>query len=393
MNIIFFDNNSHKTLLPLTYTRPAADLRIGVLKISEKWESISKGSVEGYLTQDHLCGKYVSSTKTGVYIASNVIPDKTLLSEILSLSNNEKIMSYAGCLAYKSDSCYTSLSELKVAMENAVSVETNANPVSINNAIDIFKHNGDQIQKDVELLKLESTSSFGNHNTLIGNQFYIHPSVKMEGVIINSTNGPVVLGKDVEVMEGAVIRGPFAALEHSTIKMSAKIYGDTTIGPNCKVGGEVSNSVFYGYSNKGHDGFLGNSVIGEWCNLGADTNSSNLKNNYSNVSIWNYNSESIVDTGQTFVGLIMGDHSKTGINTMLNTGTVVGVSSNVYGSGFPPKFIPSFSWGGANGFQTFKPEKAKEVARKMMQRRNLDLSSEESLILDFAYETDSKYRK
>ena len=392
MNLIFFDNKSHETLLPLTYTRPAADLRIGILKISEKWEKISGGVTAGYVSQVHLSKKYSIPVKADLYLASNVIPEHYLMAEIKALSIGQKLESFGNCIAFKSTQCFLDLSELNEALANAEPIESDSTPISVSNAIDIFKHNGDQIQKDIDVLKLDTVSSYGAYNTLIGSQFYIDSTVKMEGVTLNSTEGPIYLGKDVEVMEGSVIRGPFAALEHSTVKMASKIYGDTTIGPHCKVGGEVSNSVFYGYSNKGHDGFLGNSIIGEWCNLGADTNSSNLKNNYSNVSVWNYSTESIEHTNEIFVGLIMGDHSKTGINTMLNTGTVVGVSANIYGGDFPPKFIPSFSWGGSSGFQTFNFEKAKEVANKMMQRRGLYLTDEESSILEFAYKSDSKFR-
>jgi len=393
MNLVFFDNYSHESLLPLTFTRPAVDLRIGMLKISEKWEAISGGNTAGYLTQVHLSKKYYGADEVDLYLASNVIPDFELWAEIKTLSIGQKLESYGHCIAFCSNECYSDLPELEAAIKNAEAVTSNANAISISTAIDIYKSNGVQIQRDIELLGIDSVSSFGAHNTLIGHQFYIHPSVKMEGVTLNSTEGPIYLGKDVEVMEGSVIRGPFAALEHATVKMSAKIYGDTTIGPHCKVGGEISNTVFYAYSNKGHDGFIGNSVIGEWCNLGADTNSSNLKNNYSEVSVWNYAKESFSDTGETFCGLIMGDHSKTGINTMLNTGTVIGVSANVYGGGFPPKFIPSFSWGGSDGFQTFDLDKAKEVANKMMQRRNLELSQEDAAILNAAYAADTKYRK
>ncbi|MDE0772194.1 MAG: putative sugar nucleotidyl transferase [Salibacteraceae bacterium] len=392
MNLVFFDNKSHETLLPLTYTRPAADLRIGILKISEKWEKSLGGVTAGYVSQMHLSKKYSIPVKADLYLASNVIPEHYLMAEIKALSIGQKLESFGNCIAFKSTQCFHDLPALNEALANAESIESDSTPISVSSAIDIFKRNGDQIQKDIDVLKLETVSSYGLYNTLIGSQFYIDPTVKMEGVTLNSTEGPIYLGKDVEVMEGSVIRGPFAALEHSTVKMASKIYGDTTIGPHCKVGGEVSNSVFYGYSNKGHDGFLGNSVIGEWCNLGADTNSSNLKNNYSNVSVWNYSTESIENTNEIFVGLIMGDHSKTGINTMLNTGTVVGVSANIYGGDFPPKFIPSFSWGGSSGFQTFNFEKAKEVANKMMQRRGLDLTDEDSSILEFAYKADSKFR-
>ncbi len=392
MNIIFFDNQSHQSLLPLTYTRPAADLRVGTLKISEKWELQTDWAVVGYLTTNHLKGKYPINDKQHIFIAANLIPNANLIQEIVGLKEGEVLESYGECLAFKTTKPITQNEEMQAAIKAAVAVNSKSNSISIQNFIDIFKHNGEQIAADIESMRLEPITNFGQYNTLIGNDFFIHPTVKMEGVTLNSTGGPIYLAEGVEVMEGSVIRGPFAALEHATIKMSAKIYGDTTVGPHCKVGGEVSNSVFYGYSNKGHDGFVGNSVIGEWCNLGADTNTSNLKNNYSHVSVWDYVSKTFENSGETFCGLIMGDHSKTAINTMLNTGTVVGVSANVFGGGFPPKFIPSFSWGGADGFETFKLEKAKVVAQRMMERRDLTLTPVESEILDAVFEADKIYR-
>ena len=204
--------------------------------------------------------------------------------------------------------------------------------------------------------------------------------------------GPIYIGKDSEIMEGSLVRGPFALGENSILKMGAKVYGATTIGPYCKVGGEINNSVLFGYSNKGHEGFLGNSVLGEWCNIGADSNTSNLKNNYAEVKLWNYENERFINTGLQFCGLMMGDHSKCGINTMFNTGTVIGVSANIFGAGFPRNFIPSFSWGGAAGFSTYHMNKVIEVAKVVMKRRALDLSELDKNILQHVFETTSKFR-
>jgi UDP-N-acetylglucosamine diphosphorylase/glucosamine-1-phosphate N-acetyltransferase len=224
-------------------------------------------------------------------------------------------------------------------------------------------------------------------------KIFIEEGASANDTTFNTTTGCIYIGKDAEVMEGSVVRGPFALCEHSVLKMSSKIYGATTIGPHSKVGGEVNNSVVFGYSNKAHDGFLGNSVIGEWCNLGADTNNSNLKNNYANVKLWNYSGENFIDTGLQFCGLIMGDHSKCGINTMFNTGTVAGVSSNIFGSGFPRNFIPSFSWGGAQGFTTYRFEHAIETAQLVMQRRNTELTDNDKDILKYIFDNDEKFRK
>ncbi|RPJ66900.1 MAG: glucose-1-phosphate thymidylyltransferase, partial [Alphaproteobacteria bacterium] len=214
-----------------------------------------------------------------------------------------------------------------------------------------------------------------------------------ECAVINANTGPVYIGKNAEIMEGSLIRGPFALCEHSVLKMGAKIYGATTIGPFSKVGGEINNSIITGNSNKAHDGFLGNSVLGEWCNLGADTNNSNLKNNYAEIKLWNYNSEKFTKTGLQFCGLFMGDHSRCGINTMFNTGTVVGVSSNIFGTGFPRNFIPSFSWGGNAGFMVYQKPKAYEAAENAMQRRNVQFTSDDIKILDAVFDLTEKYRK
>ncbi|MGB1307109.1 MAG: glucose-1-phosphate thymidylyltransferase, partial [Flavobacteriales bacterium] len=216
---------------------------------------------------------------------------------------------------------------------------------------------------------------------------------KVEHAILNASTGPIYVGKDAEIMEGSIVRGPLAMCENSVLKMGAKIYGATTLGPYCKVGGEVNNSVLLGYSNKGHDGFLGNSVLGEWCNLGADTNNSNLKNNYAEVKLWSYQSERFVNTGLQFCGLIMGDHSKCGINTMFNTGTVVGVSANVFGAGFPRNFVSSFSWGGSAGYMTYRLNKVFEVAEKVMQRRAIEFNQVEKDILTEVFELTKSYRK
>ncbi|HAA19533.1 MAG TPA: glucose-1-phosphate thymidylyltransferase, partial [Cytophagales bacterium] len=259
----------------------------------------------------------------------------------------------------------------------------------------IFQKNGEQIRADFEAIT-QGRHSAGldcPHTTLLGKEnIFVEEGAKVTAAILNAERGPIYLGKNSEIQEGAIIRGPLALGEGSVVNMGAKLRGDNTVGPWCKVGGEVSNSVLFAYSSKGHDGFIGNTVIGEWCNLGADTNTSNLKNNYAPVKLWNYKKGGFVNSGQQFCGLIMGDHSKTGINTMLNTGTVVGVSANIFGPGFPRNFIPSFAWGGSQGFTTFQIRKAFEVAERVMPRRNRELDEAEKGILQTVFDASAEYR-
>ncbi|MGB0850797.1 MAG: glucose-1-phosphate thymidylyltransferase, partial [Bacteroidia bacterium] len=263
----------------------------------------------------------------------------------------------------------------------------------INFTYDIFSKNGYQINEDFNLITTgRKSQTLSTSNTLIGENIFVEEGADVEAAVLNSKNGPIYIGKNATIMEGALIKGPFALGSSATIKMGAKIYGDTSVGPSCKVGGEVSNTLFYGNSNKGHDGFLGNSVIGEWCNLGADTNSSNLKNNYAQVKLWNYTKSRFVNSGLQFCGLIMADHSKCGINTMFNTGTVVGVSANIFGASFPRNFIPSFTWGGATGFATYSLGKAFETARIVMSRRQQELNETEKEILKNVHEISSTHR-
>jgi UDP-N-acetylglucosamine diphosphorylase/glucosamine-1-phosphate N-acetyltransferase len=258
----------------------------------------------------------------------------------------------------------------------------------------IFMLNGQEIRSDIRLMGLEPNSELlSKTNRIMGkDQVYVEEGVTCECSVINATQGPVYIGKEAEIMEGCTIRGTFALGKHSTLKMQTKIYGDTTIGPHCKIGGEVSNSVIFGYSNKAHDGFLGNSVIGEWCNLGADTNNSNLKNNYGNVRAWDYGAKDYINTGLQFCGLIMGDHAKSGINTMFNTGTVAGVCANIFGGGYPPRFIPDFTWGGPGGFVEFTLEKTYEVAHRVMERRGIELTEIDKDILKYIFEETKGFR-
>ncbi|HVA97686.1 MAG TPA: GlmU family protein [Bacteroidia bacterium] len=395
MNFILFDDEVVRgNLLPLTFTRPIADIRIGILTIREKWEHLL-GTKTSSETIDYLKKKFpiaYQKGKNNVWINSSILPTETLVEEI------KKLKSYQ-ILTHKNTVIAINTGEdkaLPTSPKNAIDIESREKKfLEINFLYDIFSKNGEAIEADFKLLtKNKKSQSISKSNKIIGEKnIFLEKGAVVECAVLNASAGPIYIGKDAEIMEGSLVRGPFALCEHSTLKMGTKIYGATTIGPHSKVGGELNNSVVFGYSNKAHDGFLGNSVIGEWCNLGADTNNSNLKNNYSEVKLWNYPAKYFKNTGLTFCGLIMGDHSKCGINTMFNTGTVVGVSANIFGSGFPPKFIPSFSWGGANGFTDYKLNTACEVAEKVMQRRGIKFNSIEKNIFSEVFKIEKKYRK
>ena len=382
MNVILFDSN-RENYYPLTYTRPISDFRIGILTIKEKWEKYYKSvSVQ---TVDYLSDKFpLKIQKDNLWIDAKVLPSKALMIELASLRSGESLEKEGEVVAFRS---------AIFDLQKINKIDSHAAFNTVENLWDIFSGNDREIKSDFALLtKRRKSKALNETNTLVGDKIFIEKGAKVSCSILNAENGPIYIGKNAEIMEGSIIRGPFAMCENSVLKMGAKIYGATTLGPYCKVGGEVNNSVFFGYSSKAHDGFLGNAVIGEWCNLGADTNNSNLKNNYAEVKLWNYEIERFKKTGLQFCGLIMGDHSKCGINTMLNTGTVVGVSANIFGSGFPRNFIPSFSWGGAAGFSIYKLPKVFEVADKVFDRRKLKFDKVEQDILTQVYGMTKRYR-
>ena len=373
MNYVLFDGQHHQKLKPLTLTRPVADLRVGLFKIHEKWSLSLNNKVE-IRCKDYLADKFSSQTnQVEVGISAALLPNDELLEAIEELSDNTIMMKDGHVLAIKPLPEENDLMEKKLSKYSVLKYTGEAK--FVNRPMDIFLLNEEQIIKDLNFINKEelATDKYGDGNLIIGDQVFIEKGAKITGATLNSTYGPIYIGKNSEVMEGVNIRGPFALMDESIVKMGAKIYGPTTIGPKCKVGGELGNVVFQGFSNKAHDGFLGNSVIGYWCNLGADTNTSNLKNNYSEVKSYNYASETFESTGTMYCGLIIGDHSKSGINTMFNTGSVLGAFVNVFDGGFPPKFINSFSWGGKQGFVPYDFEKAIEVARVVMSRRNEEL--------------------
>jgi UDP-N-acetylglucosamine diphosphorylase/glucosamine-1-phosphate N-acetyltransferase len=393
-NYILFDDSSRDHLLPLTFTKPAAEIRIGITTIREKWES-ALGSKCSHLTKPYLAVKYKSTIRDeNTLINGSVIPDNELITEISKLGPGEVLLRDNVIVAIITRD--KGLKDINAETYKTYrQIQSKADFLKINHLWELFKHNGEVIVKDFGLLTKgkKSADISGQNNILNPDNVFIEEGARVRYATINASSGPVYIGKDAEVMEGSIIRGPFALGEHSTLKMGAKIYGPTTIGPFSKVGGEVNNSIIMGYSNKAHDGFLGNSVIGEWCNLGAGTNCSNLKNNYDDVKLWSYITEKFEESRQQFCGLIMGDHSKCGINTMFNTGTVVGVSANIFGSGFPRNFVPSFAWGGAAGFTTFLLPRALEIAERVMKRRNVELTDADIGIMEEVFKITSKYRR
>ena len=389
MNYILFDGPSRESLLPFTYTKPVADLRIGILTIREKWEKYL-GITTTTITEEYLEEKYpMVELEENILINASFCPNKNLVEKIKSLSKNQAIFKGEDVIAF-----YSSDTQEEVNFATYTPIEFDEELLHIKNTWDIFSHNDKAIVEDFILLTKGRTSQPipEGVNYINKEQIFIEKGAKLTFAFLNATDGPIYIGKNAEIMEGCVVRGALAMCEHSVLKLGAKIYGATTLGPYCKVGGEVNNSVLMGYSNKGHDGFLGNSVLGEWCNIGADTNNSNLKNNYAEVKLWNYKLNRFTKTGLQFCGLMMGDHSKCGINTMFNTGTVVGVSANIFGSGFPRNFVPSFSWGGAAGFTEYKTNKVFEVANEVLKRRNLVFDEVEQRILENVFKATQKYR-
>ena len=370
MKINISDNGLHLRFAPLSLTRPVGNLRMGIFTNDERWKQFLPEAEIGFITEDYLSERF-PKVEGGVTVNAAVVPNEDVVAAVMHLEQNTALF----------------LNDIFIAGETNASEKIQflgETPIVLKNRWDIYALNQFVLKQDFDLLTAgRKSQKLSVTNTLIGpkEMLFIEEGAKIEAAILNTSTGPIYIGRNAEIMEGSIVRGPLAMCEESALKLGAKIYGATTLGPHCKVGGEVNNVVFQAYSNKGHDGFLGNALIGEWCNLGADTNTSNLKNNYGMVDTYSYETNGQVKTDVQFMGVCMGDHSKCGINTMFNTGTVTGVSSNIYGAGFPLKFIPSFTWGGAEGSEPFRFEKAVEYANNMMARRGLELSSEEITIL------------
>lgn len=382
MKIQLVDGKHRSHLLPLTYTRPVAELRCGIITIAEKYTK--RGHEIGYGTEAYLNVKY-PTIEAEVLVSGSVCPTDAFLEAVAGLSSGQALIQGDELLAFKGEKWEDEPSEI-IPFSGALNL--------ITRPWDIWSKNASELNLDFDLLTKDRFSApIDATNTVIGDRVFLEEGAKATASILNATSGPIYLAKNAEIMEGCIVRGGLALGESSALKMGAKIYGATTLGPHCKVGGEVNNSVIIGYSNKGHDGFLGNSALGEWCNLGADTNNSNLKNNYDEVKVWSYVDGRFAKTGQQFCGLIMGDHSKSGINTMFNTGTVVGVSANVYGAGFPRNFIASFTWGGPQGTMEYRVDKALDTADRMMKRRGLEVNEVEKAILEQVYALSAEYRR
>ncbi len=389
MNYILFDA-SRNSLLPLTYTRPVCDIRIGILTIREKWEKYL-GEKTSTITEDYLSVKYPTvQSEEMMLINGSICPTLKLVEAIKGLKIGQTLVCENNVVAM-----YKTKEQFLSEEDSTEEIEVAEDFIKITNPWDIFVLNDKALREDFKLLtEGRKSAPLSDTNRVVGKEnIFVEEGAVVEFAILNAKEGPIYIGKDAEVMEGSVVRGPLAMCEHSVLKMSSKIYGATTLGPHVKVGGEVSNVVIFGYSNKAHDGFIGNSVIGEWCNIGADTNASNLKNTYEEVRVWSIEKNTFVPTGQTFFGTIMADHSKCGINTMFNTGTVIGVSSNIYGHGYQRNYIPSFAWGGTTGLKSYDVDKAIEVAEKMCQRRHIVMSQEDKSILRNVYTQTLKNKK
>jgi UDP-N-acetylglucosamine diphosphorylase/glucosamine-1-phosphate N-acetyltransferase len=390
MNYILFDGTVRNALLPFTFTRPVADIRVGILTIREKWEKYL-GATTTTLTEEYLMEKYpMVEMEQNIMINASFLPNAELVSLIQNLEANQAVVFGEEIVAF-----HTNDTQEEVDFEQYDLVVYEGDLMKIENTWDIFSKNDSALRDDFNLITTDRTSQPipKSVNVIAPENIFIEEGAKLEFVTLNASTGPIYIGKNTEIMEGSVIRGPFALCESGRVKLATKVYGATTVGPHSVIGGEVNNSVLFGYSNKGHDGFLGNSVLGEWCNIGADSNNSNLKNNYEEVRLWSYETEGFAKTGLQFCGLMMGDHSKCGINTMFNTGTVVGVSANIFGAGFPRNFVPSYSWGGAAGFSTYITAKAFQTAKIVMARRNVEFTEQDADILTHVFEETKKYRK
>ena len=384
MQVVFSDAQYWEDFLPLTFTRPVAEMRCGILTFSERWQKILDSTEISWFTEMYLQGKFREpEKKESLFLVPNFLPTETVIQQIKGLKQGEALVYEDELVAAKINMDGFSLHQI----EKMTDIKEDL--IFFKKPTDLFTFNKEAIDFDFELLtKGKVSQELSATNGFLGSEedLFIEEGAEIEFSTLNTKTGKIYIGKNTEVMEGCNLRGPIALCEGSKFNLGAKIYGATTVGPHSKVGGEVNNIIIFGYSNKGHDGFVGNSVIGEWCNMGADTNSSNLKNNYGNVKLWSYRTKEFQDTGLQFAGVIMGDHSKTAINTQLNTGTVIGVASNIFKEGFPPNLIENFSWGGFKDDERFKLDKAYEVAGKVMVRRKVAFTDEDKAIFKHVFE-------
>ncbi|RXM40626.1 glucose-1-phosphate thymidylyltransferase [Chryseobacterium sp. CH21] len=384
MQLVFSDAQYWEDFLPLTFTRPVAAMRCGILTFAERWQKILENTEVSYFTEMYLQDKFKSpEEKESLFLVPNFLPTETVIQQIKDLKLGEALVYEDELVAAKINMKGFSLNQI----EKMTDIKEDL--IFFKRPKDLFTYNHQAIDFDFELLTKGRTSQeLSSTNGFLGDKkdLFIEEGAEIEFSTLNTKTGKIYIGKNAEVMEGCHLRGPITLGDHSKFNLGAKIYGATTIGPHCKVGGEVNNIIIFGYTSKGHDGFIGNSVIGEWCNFGADTNSSNMKNNYGNVKLWNYRTKAFEDTGLQFAGLIMGDHSKAAINTQFNTGTVVGIASNIFKPGFPPNLIENFSWGGLKDDERFKLDKVYEVAERAMARRKVALTEEDKAILKHIFD-------
>lgn len=394
-NIILFDDESREQMLPLSYTRPVAEIRTGIYTIRERWEKLLKGKAS-YITSEYLSQRFpIHIEDDNIVINGAIMPNDRLVRLIELLEPNEALMDGGNLLAARLNHHQFENLLRDEAIEEISGLEMADTPfIHLAYPWDLFLYLRATIEYDYNLITRGRVSQTipSNNQVIAGDNIFLEEGAQVSCAILNAQSGPIYIGRNAQVMEGAILRGPVTIGEGSTIKMGAKIYGPTAIGPDCKIGGELKDVVILGHSNKAHDGYLGNSIIGEWCNLGAGTTTSNLKNNYSTVRMWDYSTCTMRDSGLQFLGLVMGDHSKAGIQTMFNTGTIVGVSSNIFGEGFPPKFVPSFTWGGASGLITHRLDEALSTASKVMARRDIEFTSIDENILRKVFELSVMYR-
>jgi UDP-N-acetylglucosamine diphosphorylase/glucosamine-1-phosphate N-acetyltransferase len=393
MSVILFDDQFRSNLLPLVYTRPVSELRVGILSIADKWRKHLKTDV-AYLTESYLQEKYpLQYFPNNLFINAAICPDEELIRTLDTLKDGDALSSSQLLIAVRlSEADAREFSPLHT--DKFRPVEYSKPFVRLAFPDHIFSHNDIEIRKDFELItKGRQSASLSSTNIILGDHIFIEEDVQAECSTFNTRTGPIYIGKKALIMEGCHIRGSFSMGDHAVMKMGAKIYGMTSVGPYAKVGGEINNSVIFANSSKGHEGYLGNSVIGEWCNIGADSNNSNMKNNYAEVRLWDYPTEGFRKTGLQFCGLIMADHAKCAINTMFNTGTVVGVGANIFGSGFPRNFGPDFSWGGNAGFEVYSLKKMFETAKRVYERRNTEFNDTESAILSRVFDLTEQYRR
>ena len=389
MSILLFDGPERNHLLPFTYLRPVAQLRIGIDCLQDKWEAALDSDCSVY-TQGYLQAKYPPVfSEINTFVNASFVPNSALVEAIHALETGQQLVKADAVIAYKTRE------QPPADITTYPKIEFEGELVHLKGVADLFLNNAAVLKQDFERITQQRKSApISTTNRVIAPEnIFLEEGAKVECAILNASEGPIYIGKNAEVMEGSMLRGSIALCENAVVKMGAKIYGGTTIGPYGKVGGELSNVVLFGYSNKGHDGFLGNAVIGEWCNIGAATDASNLKNNYGKLRLWNYEQERFAKTDLQFCGLMMGDFSRCSIHSTFNTATVVGICANLFGSGFPRTFLPSFSYGGAQGLKTYAFDKALEANAAMMERRGQLLTELDTAILAEVFEQSAQWRK